>query len=178
MQDIYFLLLDLAIIIALALLPWGVRRWFPKLRLPKWVCICISTLVGLVGTVCFFIIFVVLPMFSFWSPRDLTKDPACARAYLNDIEFPMELPGFKVEKHCFEFVGGDDTEETWILSFKKPLSPEFTHALDSLCMKEPRWDRTDTTYTYSYWNPVDIELHEMVVIEPRKQRATLTHLKI
>lgn len=183
MLNIIFILLILALTVGLALIPWGVRRWgqklkYPKWFFPKWVCICIGVIVGLAGTAFCGVLILLDTIVPIWDEAYFTKDPLCAKAYLSDIQFPIELPDFKVKKHTFRFVGGDDTKETWILSFKEPLSPEFIYSLDSLCCSAPRWSRDDSSYTYSYWDPEYIELHEEVVIEPGKGKAVLTHLKI
>ena len=123
--------------------------------------------------------------------HNLPKAPKHAKSYLEDIGIGIEFPDFKVDAHRLQRLGGDETEEYWIITFREPLSAAFLSQLDSLCRADgARWRHYDKhirhggdndynpCYEFSYWNPELIELHEMVSIFPERGSAILSHIHI
>lgn len=125
------------------------------------------------------------------SDHELPKDPKQASLFLKNVGVGIAFPNFKVDEHCLKYIGGDDTEEYWEITFLEPLSPEFLSKLDSLChVDSARWHHYDkyvghdaasdsiSCYEYVDWNSELIELHETVTIFPGQNRAKLSRVKI
>ncbi len=188
---VILVIICLLIIASMILAPKWVVKISSFTRLKKWQRVVINCCI--VGFVYLspFIVMVVGEYVCLKYGYPQSKSPKVARAYLEDIDINIVIPEFKVESHVFEFTGGDDTQETWKISFKQPLSQSLISKLDSLCRVDYcRWrkDRIrvghGTTsddidvYTFSYWDPVMIEHQETVIIDPVGNNAFLIHRKI
>ena len=173
-----FLAMVVAILVGTPLL---VVKIFRYSLLKQWFK-CILGISSIIGGLYMLMAIVFYAMIYFLSysfcSRDLATDPLDARTYVEEIGVRVKFPDFKVVKHRFEFTGGDDTEEYWIIEFKQPLQEVFLNQLDSLCLVDSKWWRNEQDYVFSYWDPDLVELRYSVDIHLQKRTARLSRIKI
>jgi len=167
-------------LVLLIAIPWVTIKLTRSKRLNDWIKYFLAFLTVSGGIFLLFCMLVLHASYNTFQDHNLPKRVSTAKQYLKSVNPGVDFPKFKVDSHTYEYVGGDDTEEKWEISFTKPLQDSFISELDSLCAngnwRKYFYNQAEPYYEFSTWN--DIEIRNTIRIYPTTNRATFSHMKI
>lgn len=144
---------------------WIINKWIlkKKIKLVFWFLIPLGTPLVLIGLAFAYLYYIP------YSTSNID-------AILEQDEIGIKLPKYKIVDYESRYVGGDDLKDTYQIEFKHNIDKSLLLSLDSLCLNNSQWEKTENEYRFStiYW---ENEIIDSLIIKPKENKAIYIRYK-